>query len=906
MSDGRPDPDQLLSRIQEEEARAARGKLKIFFGASAGVGKTYAMLSAARQAIEAGKDVVVGIVETHGRKETEALVAGLEVLPRKDVAYRDKVLTEFDIDGALARKPELILIDELAHSNVQGSRHPKRWQDVEELLSSGIDVYSTMNVQHLETLNDVVGGITGIRVWETVPDHVFDAADEVVLVDLPPDELLQRLKEGKVYLPHQAERAIQNFFRKGNLIALRELSLRRTADRVDSQMLEYRRNKLVSPVWQTRESLLACIGPGEGSERIIRSAARIAAKLDVPWHVIYVETAELRHLSGAQRQRILKSLKLAQDTGAETASLSGSEAVQTVIDYARDHNLSKIVVGRDHGRSWRLFYRSFADRIGKAAPDLDVIQVARKEGAGDRQRDEPTDESLFDQLKATWQSFAMSALLCVVATLIAMPLHTVFDLANIAMLFLLAVVLAAVRYGLGPAVAAAFLNVAAFDFFFVPPRFSFAVSDVQYLLTFIVMLVVGLTTAKLTAGLKFQARVASRREQRVRALYEMSRDLSGALLPEQIAEISQRFAATGFEARAAIVLADDNDRLHEAIAVPGGVPAIDIGICQWAFDHNAEAGCGTDTLAGSSLLYLPLKAPMRSRGVLVLEPRHPRRLLAPEQRRLLDTFARLIAISLERVHYVNVAQSTTVQMESERLRNSLLSAISHDLRTPLTALVGLADSMFLTQPRPTQQQAAIADSIREEVLRMSAQVNNLLDMARLQAGAVKLNRQWQPLEEVVGSALKGMESVLASHRVIVKLPEDLPLLEFDAVLMERVLANLVDNAVKYTPPDSSIEISAMPTDQYIEISVEDNGPGLPPGREEAIFNKFERGQKESITPGVGLGLAICRAIIEAHGGMIRAENRSEGGARFVFTLPQGNPPVVDANDEDPMAEEARP
>ena len=901
MTERRPDPDQLLDKIKDEEIRAARGKLKIFFGASAGVGKTYAMLSAARQRGQQSADIVVGVVETHGRKETEALVEGLERLPLKDVAYRDKVLKEFDIDAALARKPTLILMDELAHSNVQGSRHPKRWQDVDELLAAGIDVYSTINVQHLETLNDVVGGITGIRIWETVPDHVFDAADEVVLVDLPPDELLQRLKEGKVYLPHQAERAIQNFFRKGNLIALRELALRRTADRVDDQMLQYRRDRSVSQLWQTRESLLACIGPGDGGERIIRSAARIAAKLDVPWHVIYIETPELQRLSDRHRLHILKNLKLAQETGAETASLSGSDAVETIIDYARDHNLSKIIVGRDHRRSWRPWYSSFAYRIGKHAPDLDVIQVAREEAKTDRRRDEQTDETLMDRLKAPWQSFAMSAAYCALATLIATPLHSVFELANIAMLFLMAVVMAAVRYGLGPAVAAAFLNVAAFDFFFVSPRFSFAVSDVQYLMTFAVMLAVGLVTAKLTAGLKFQARVASRREQRVRALYEMSRDLSGALMPEQIAEISQRFAETGFGARAAIVLADDQDRLQEPIVVPGGVPSVDMGISQWAYDHGAEAGCGTDTLAGSPLLYIPLKAPMRLRGVLALEPRHPRRLMAPEQRRLLDTFARLIAISLERVHYVEVAQTTTLQMESERLRNSLLSAISHDLRTPLTALVGLADSMSMTLPPPTGEQAAIASSMREVALRMNSLVNNLLDMARLQSGAVKLNRQWQLLEEVVGGALKSVAPTLARHEVRVNLPNDLPLLELDAVLIERVLSNLLENAAKYTPPGSTVEIGAAnDSHAHVEIWVEDNGPGLPAGKEEDIFNKFERGQKESATPGVGLGLAICRAIIDAHGGSIRAENRINGGTRFIFSLPRGNPPAFDIVDEEPL------
>jgi two-component system sensor histidine kinase KdpD len=898
MTEGRPDPDQLLDKIKEEETRASRGKLKIFFGATAGVGKTYAMLSAARQQARQGRDVLIGVVETHGRKETEALIEGLERLPWKDVAYRDKFLKEFDIDGALARKPALILVDELAHSNVSGSRHPKRWQDVEELLAAGIDVYSTVNVQHLESLNDVVGGITGIRVWETVPDHVFDNADEVVLVDLPPDELLQRLKEGKVYLPHQAERAIQNFFRKGNLIALRELALRRTADRVDSQMLEYRRDQSVSPVWQTRESVLACVGPGEGSDRIIRSAARIAARLDVPWHAIYVETPDLQRLSGPRRQRILKSLQLAQEMGAETESLAGGDAIDSVVAYARNHNLAKIVVGRDHTPLWWPWHRSFADRIGKQASDIEVIQVAREESSERARIVDETEDFWLKRLKAPWQSYAMSAAVCALATVIAAPLHSVFDLANIAMLFLLAVVLVSVRYGLGPSVMASFINVASFDFFFVPPRFSFAVSDVQYVMTFGVMLAVGLVTARLTTGLKYQARVANRREQRVRALYEMSRDLSGALMPEQIAEISQRFVEVEFGARCALLLADENDRLGPAIPTPAGNPAVDTGIAQWAFDHGLDAGCGTDTLPGSPLLYLPLRAPMRLRGVLALEPRDPRRLLAPEQRRLMDTFARLAAISLERVHYVDVAQSTTVQMESERLRNSLLSAISHDLRTPLAALVGLAESMALTKPPPSEQQAEIATSIREEALRMNSLVNNLLDMARLQSGQVHLSQQWLPLEEAIGGAIRAMAGTLDPQRVRVSLPPELPLLHVDPALFERVLCNLLENADKYTPPGTPIDIGASEVGDRIHITVDDHGPGLPAHREQAIFQMFERGKKESATPGVGLGLAICRAIVEAHGGTITGETRRGGGARFVIELPRGEPPALEALERD--------
>jgi two-component system sensor histidine kinase KdpD len=895
MNDQRPDPDALLARMQDEDARAQRGKLKIFFGASAGVGKTFAMLSAAKLQQQQGIDVVIGVVETHGRAETSALVEGVEQIPLKEIHYRDRMLKEFDLDAALERKPQLILMDELAHSNVAGSRHHKRWQDVDELLSAGINVYSTINVQHLESLNDVVSGITGIRVWETVPDKVFDAADEVVLVDLPPDELLQRLKEGKVYLPQQAERAIRNFFRKGNLIALRELALRRTADRVDEQMLAYRRDQFVSSVWQTQDSLLVCIGPGLGAEKIVRTAARIASRLETPWHVIYVETPELQRLSDTARHRILKSLKLAQDMGAKTAALSGREVIDTTIKYARDHNLARIIVGRDHPRPWRPFYRSFADRIGHQAPDLDVIQVARNES--EMKRTHGDQQVVRESFQSQWPAYVKAAIGCGLAGIVAEPMHTHFDLANIVMIFLLAVVLVGVRYGRGPAVVASFLSVGIFDFFYVPPRFTFAVSDVQYLLTFAIMLAVGLITGQLTAGFKYQAHIATRREQRVRALYEMSRDLGSALMPEQITEIGERFLATEMNAKAAFALADDDDQLKPPVPSANGIPEVDMGIAQWTFDHGEPAGQGTDTLAASPILYLPLKAPMRLRGVLALEMRNTDRLLIPEQRRLLDTFASLIAIALERVHYVEVARNTTVQMESERLRNSLLAAITHDLRTPLSVLVGLTDALSLTKPPPTPAQAEIAHSLREEALRINAQVNNLLDMARLQAGRVELNLQWQPLDEVVGSALKSMDLPLADHHVRVHLPDDLPLVNIDSVLLERVFCNLLENAAKYTPEGSLVEIGARVTANMIEVLVEDNGPGLPPGKEETMFKKFERGHAESATPGVGLGLTICRAIVEAHGGEIHAENRPQGGARFVFSLPRGEPPAIASDDE---------
>jgi two-component system sensor histidine kinase KdpD len=901
MEDGRPDPDALLQRVQADEARARRGKLKIFFGASAGVGKTWAMLAAARAALAQGVALVIGIVETHGRSDTEAMARDLPRLPLKDVAYRERVLREFDLDAALAfgREHEgaLVLLDELAHSNAPGSRHPKRWQDAEELLAAGIDVWTTVNVQHLESLNDVVGGITGIRVWETVPDRVFDEADEVVVVDLPPDELLQRLKAGKVYIPQQAERAAANFFRKGNLLALRELSLRRTADRVDEEMQAWRRQSAVQPVWPNREALLACVGPGEHGEKVVRSCARLAAQLDVPWHAVHVETPALARAPEERRQQPLRVLKLAQELGATTATLATAHLPDAVVRYAREHNLSRVVLGRTV-RRWRWPWRpSLAEALAAHADDIDVLQVALPAVAP---RPAPPAPAIAPAWP--WPGYVAAAVVCGLTALLATPLHAVFELSNIVMLFLLAVVGVALRWGRGPAVLAAFLGVGLFDFFFVAPRFSFAVGDVQYLLTFAVMLVVALVIGQLTAGLKVQAEASMQREHRVRSLYQMARDLSAALLPDQVAEIGARFLAAEFGAKSTLLALGSDDRLH---ALPGGTAAVDMGVAQWAFDRGEPAGRGTDTLPGSTCLVLPLKAPMRLRGVVAIEP-PDERLLGPEQRRLLDTCASLLAISLERIHYIEVAQASTLQIESERLRNSLLAAISHDLRTPLASLLGLAEAFELTRPPPTDAQREVVHAIRASALRMSALVNNLLDMARLESGAVQLARQWQPLEEVVGSALAACAPVLAGRPIRVALADDLPLLHLDAVLFERVLVNLLENAAKFTPAGSAIEIAARAETDHVVLTVDDHGPGLPKGREEAIFEKFERGQRESATPGVGLGLTICRAIVQAHGGRIRGETRAEGGARFTITLPRGEPPADDGADAAVAAAEGTP
>lgn len=899
MDDERPDPDELLDKLQKSMAKQQRGRLKVFFGGCAGVGKTYAMLAAAQTLRQQGVDVVVGVIETHGRSETEKMLQGLELLPRLQLSYRDRDITEFDLDGALQRKPSIILVDELAHSNVAGSRHPKRWQDVEELLEAGINVYTTLNVQHLESLNDVVGQITGIRVWETLPDKVFDLADEVNLVDLPPDELLQRLQQGKVYIPAQAERARKNFFRKGNLIALRELALRRTADRVDAQMREYRADESIQQVWQAKDRLLVCVGPGAEGEQLVRVCARLAASLKADWLAVYVETPQLQRLTEQQRSDILKTLRLAKELGAETATLSGADVAWVLLGYAKSRNVSKLIVGKpSRPPLLRLFWPAVGDELSRLAEDIDVYIVARETELRDSaQGRQPLTSMHFDfepPSRRQMHGYLWTLGICVATTALAAIVMGYLELSNVVMLYLLGVILISVRHGRRAGILASVLSVAAFDFFFVPPRLSFSVSDTQYLITFAVMLTVALVISNLTSSLRYQASVATHRERRTRSLFDLGKELAGALTMPQIVEISSRYLSGVFQSKVALLLPDS----HEKVKLLGGdsehasqLQSVDYGVGQWVYDHQQPAGLGTDTLPSNSAHYVPLKAPMRTRGVLVIAPDDARSIFLPEQQRLLETFASQIALALERVHYVEVAQDALLSMESERLRNSVLSAISHDLRTPLTAIIGLS-STLKEASSDSQAREELVDSIQEEAFRMNNLVTNLLDMARLQAGKVKLNRQWQMLEEVVGGAIRGLERALSRHHVEVLLPRDLPLLEFDAVLIERVLANILDNAAKYTRPGSHIRITAEGKQGEIWVSIRDDGLGLPGGMEHRIFDKFTRGEPESAKSGVGLGLSICRAIVEAHGGRIWAGNLPEGGAIFTFALPVGNPPKV--------------
>jgi two-component system, OmpR family, sensor histidine kinase KdpD len=905
VTDQRPNPDQLLARVQREEEKSRRGRLKVFFGASAGVGKTYAMLAAAHAEQDAGKEVVVGLVETHGRRETAAFLEGLELLPRLRLDRDGVGIEEFDLDAALARHPGLLLVDELAHTNAAGSRHPKRWQDIEELRDAGIDIFTTLNVQHLESLNDIVGQVTGVRVFETLPDKVFDGADEVELVDLPADELLGRLAEGKVYLPEQAKRAAENFFRKGNLIALRELALRRTADRVDAQMRDYREEKGIRAPWPVAERLVVAVGPGPEGENLVRAARRWATAFDAEWTALYVETPPLLKLPEVDRDRVLRTLRMAEELGAKSVVIGGGDVAEEVLGFARAQNASRIVVGRTKGAQWRLRSGlSTSARIVARADDIDVSVIGSESRTtilgftGDLLARSRAHLGVSRPERQRWHRYALGAAAVAACTGAGALMFGRFQPANIVMVYLVGVMVAALWLGRGPSALTAVLSVLTFDFFFVPPYLSFAVSDTEYLITFAVMLVVGLVISTLVARVRLQARIAGHREARAIALADMSAELAATDRFEDLLRIGVRHVATVFSSQVALLLPDPSGRIRRPSGPgeAGSLHGADTGIAQWVFDHQQPAGLGTDTLAGTDTLYLPLAIGERAVGVLALLPANARRVFVPEQRRLLQGFASQVAVALQRAQLAEKARASQMAAETESVRNALLAAISHELRTPLAAIVGasstLASSGNSLSPDSRRELAA---SISEESRHMSEVVAKVLDLARLQSGAARVQRDWHPVEEIVGSALARLRDRLARHKIATLLPPPPALVHVDAVLLEQVVANLLENAAKYTPPGTSIEIRAAIDDGIFALVVHDEGPGIKHGEEERVFEKFHRSRPEAGPGGAGLGLAICRAVVEAHGGRITSENSAGGGATFRVEIPQPDEaPRVDA------------
>jgi two-component system sensor histidine kinase KdpD len=891
MAEARPDPDQLLERIKAEEARERRGRLRIFFGASAGVGKTYAMLEAARSVLAAGTDILVGYVEPHGRVETERLLEGLPRLPPLAVSYRGIVRHEFDLDAALARHPEILLVDELAHSNLTGGdpppRHPKRWQDIEELLAAGIGVWTTVNVQHLESLNDLVFQTTGVRQRETLPDHVFDEADDIELIDLPPDDLIARLRAGKVYVGDQVGTAVERFFRKQNLLALREIALRRVADRVEAAS----RALPVGPA-QTRlagDRLLVAVGPDDQAQELVRAGKRMADALDAEWTVVYVETPALLRLSEAARNRRIDVLRLAESLGGETVTLDGPSAAATLAEYAQVRHATRVIVGAPKRRGWRAWLRpSTATELLRRAHGFDLMMIAP---AG---RTMPLAPSAAlapgGPARVRWDRYAQAAVISALCTVIASAMYRHFELSNLVMIYLLGVTVAGLRLGRGPSALTAVLNVIALDFFFVPPRFSFAVSDAEYLVTFGTMVTIALVIANLTASVRQQTRVAGARERRTALLYAMSRELAATRGTPNMARVAVRHVAEVFHCQAVVLLPDAGGKLGYPTETPleSSFRHADLAVAQWVADHAQPAGLGTDTLPAAPGLYLPLGDESPTVGVLGVRPRNPRHVLLPEQSHLLSTFAGQIALALERARLAEVAEQASVAAERETLRNTLLASISHDLRTPLAVMTAAGST--LAQHGAGLDEATrieLARSVETKAREMSELVSNVLDLVRLESGQVALRRDWQTLDDLIGSALAAYREKLAAYPTEVRLAADLPPVWADATLIVQVFSNLFDNIAKYTPAGTRVTITAVADAErnLVRVTVDDNGPGLPAGEPARLFDKFQRGHEEGSVIGVGLGLAICQAILRAHGGQIEAQRREGGGARFAFTLP---------------------
>ena len=890
MDEKRPDPEALLEQVRQEEERQRQGKLKVFFGAAPGVGKTFAMLEAARKRREEGVDIVAGLVETHGRSETDALLEGLEILPRRPFYYKGKTLHEFDLDAALTRNPSIILVDELAHTNVPGARHRKRWQDVRELLCAGISVYTTVNVQHLESLNDVVYQITGVAIRETLPDSFLERADEIELIDLPPDDLLQRLKEGKVYIPDQARKAMENFFRKGNLIALRELALRRTAERVDEQMEHYRRDQGVKAIWPATERILVCVGPNPRSIRLIRAARRMAAGLRAEWIAVNVEAPTHVRPSEEDKRLLAEHIRLAESLGAETVTLTGHRVSEEILRYARLRNVGKIIVGKPTHPRWKdKILGSPLDEIVRGSGDIDVYVIT-----GDAPESAPrrVEKKALPPWKPSEWLWALSTVAA--ATGIAAVMFPYFELLDLVMVYLLGIVVAAIRTSRWPTLAATLLSIAAFDFFFVPPYYTFAVADVRYAVTFGVMLVVALVISGLTLRVREQAEAARGRERKTAALFGLSRDLARERKKDRLSEIAVKHIGEVFLSQVVILIPDE--RGHLVVSSTGvGTFALDekeMGVAQWVLENRQAAGIGTDTLPGAKALYLPMIASSGPVGVIGILPGNPEEPFEPEQIHLLETFANQTAMAMERVILAQEAQKERLSAEKQSLRNILLSSVSHDLRTPLAAIIGSADTLLRKgDDLAAENRKELIQSIREEAERLNQIVRNVLNMTRLESGAIQIRKERQSLEEITGAVIDRLSGRLNGHTLNVQIPEDLPLIPFDPLLMEQVLTNLLENALRYTPPGTAIELTARVQKAEVLVELADRGPGIPEGQQERIFDKFTRGRVPG--GGVGLGLSICRVILEAHGGRIWAENRPGGGAVFRFTLPvEGEPPRI--------------
>jgi two-component system sensor histidine kinase KdpD len=794
-------------------------------------------------------------------------------------------LAEMDVDAVLARHPQLVLVDELAHTNAPGSRHPKRYQDVLDLLEAGIDVYSTLNIQHLESLNDVVAQITGVIVRETVPDRILDEAAELELVDLPPDELVQRLREGKVYVPDQAARAVHKFFRKGNLTALRELTMRRAAQRIDDQMQSYMQTRAIAGPWAATERLMVCASESGLGERLVRSARRLADELDAEWYVVYVETPENAHFTQEQQDRLARTLRLGEELGAKVHTLPATSVVPTIMEFARKHNVTKILAGKPVRPRWLEHLRgSVVDELIHVSGTIDVYVISGEST-------EPSKRMFESWLPHhPWQRYAGALGLVVGATGLSAIFAPFISPANLILFYLLAVVIAAVYLGRGPAMLASAVGVLAFDFTFVPPQFTFVVSDTEYLLTFAGLFIVGMVISQLAARVREQADAARAREAETAILYSLTRDLAVAPDLDSIMEAIVRNVNETFGRKVAILLPNGEGQGQlraEATSSDFSLDDSELAVAVWAYEHKQPAGRGTDTLPAAQVRYLPLVTARGVIGVMGIGPGSGGVYLSPAQRRLLDAFASLAAVAIERAQLADAAQTNQLLEATEKLQTALLNSISHDLRTPLVSITGALTSLQEDGSALDETtRMSLVDNARQEAERLNRLVGNLLDMTRVESGALIIRREPAEIQDVIGAALEQLNGRLGEHPIQIDTPADLPLVPLDFGLMVQLLVNLVGNAVKYSPPDSPIEIRAVANKQALEVQVADRGVGVPPEDLDRIFDKFYRVQHPENVSGSGMGLSICKGIIEAHGGQIFAENRPGGGTLLRFTLPR--------------------
>lgn len=876
----RPNPDELLTLAQEQETAQDRGKLKIFFGAAPGVGKTYTMLQDAKLRRQEGIDVVLGIVESHGRPETKKLIEDFELLPRLELNYRGKVLEEFALDQALARHPAIIIVDEMAHSNVEGSRHRKRWQDIKELIDRGIDVYTTLNVQHVESLNDIVAQITGVRVQETVPDSIIDEANIIELVDLSPDDLLRRMDEGNVYIAEQAKLATQNFFRKSNLVALRELALRFTAERVNSDLQLQRISRDKENIWATTDRLLVCISSHEDSSRLVRATRRLAVRLQAEWTAIYVESSQAS-ANQAEQQNVYKNLRLAEQLGAQTTVITGLDVIEEIIEYAHLHNITKIIIGKSFQPRWKTWlFGSLVDKLVQRSKNIDIYIIHDKQTSAVRKtKHEPI-------RKATFHSYMLATIIVAAISAFCLSMTHYMHNSNIIMLYLLGVVLIATRGRRGPATWASIISVVAYDFLFIPPRFSFVITDVQYIVTLAVMLGVSQLISYLTVIAKEQTLAARARERYLSELNNLDKQLSSTWGLTELLKVGTRYLSDILDAEVSALVPDDKKQLYIIASAPTNARPLmsekENSVAQWVYELGQPAGLGTETLPYSEALYLPLIGTKNTIGIIRLKPNRRIEAFHSEEIRLIEACINQIANAIEVDYLQDEAKRNQVAANTQHLNHALINSLADDVKTPLSDIIEAAKKLNLDGTN-------VDKSSIEKIMQQAERINRLfISLSETGVGAhnkLTLNKEKISLNTLIHTSLENLKDALKNYSLNVDIANELPNIPLDKKLIGQVIINLVENALRYSPEGTPIQIKAYAQTDQVMVSIGDRGPGISEVELEKIFLKFYRGSNAKDKEGAGMGLAICRNIIEAHGGKIWAEPKHPSGIDFYFTLP---------------------